>query len=68
MGETHLAVAIAYKAIQNGFDALFTTCTTLVDELSAAATHKGRFTQALARFTHPSLLVVDEVDYLSHGK
>jgi DNA replication protein DnaC len=66
-GKTHLAVAIAYKAIQNGFDALFTTCTALVDELSAAAAHKGRFKDALERFTHPGLLVVDEVGYLAYG-
>jgi len=25
-GKTHLAVALAYRAIQNGFDAFFTTC------------------------------------------
>jgi DNA replication protein DnaC len=66
-GKTHLAVAIAYKAIQNGFDALFTTCTALVDELSTAAAHKGRFKDTLARYTHPNLLVVDEVGYLTYG-
>ena len=31
-GKTHLAVAIAYRAIQNGFDALFTTAAELIDE------------------------------------
>jgi hypothetical protein len=31
-GKTHLAVAIAYRAIQNGFDAYFTTATALIDE------------------------------------
>src|SRR5437773_198529 len=36
-GKTHLAVAIAYRAIQNGFDAAFTTATALIDELSLAA-------------------------------
>jgi hypothetical protein len=30
-GKTHLAVAIAYRAIQNGFEALFTTATALID-------------------------------------
>jgi DNA replication protein DnaC len=29
-------VAIAYRAIQNGFDALFVTAAELIDELSAA--------------------------------
>lgn len=28
-GKTHLAVAIAYRALQNGFDALFTTSSTI---------------------------------------
>ena len=35
-GKTHLAIAIAYRAIQNGFDALFTTAAALIDDLSAA--------------------------------
>jgi DNA replication protein DnaC len=34
-GKTHLAIAIAYRAIQNGFDARFTTAATLIDDLSA---------------------------------
>src|SRR5262245_57862917 len=35
-GKTHLAIAIAYRAIQNGFDAFFTTAAALIDDLSAA--------------------------------
>ena len=35
-GKTHLAVAIAYRAIQNGFDAFFITAAELIDDLSAA--------------------------------
>ena len=31
-GKTHLAVAIAYRAIQNGFDALFVTAAELIDD------------------------------------
>src|SRR5262249_671354 len=46
-GKTHLA-AIAYRAIQNGFDAFFTTA-------------------ALPTYTHPAVLVVDEVGYLTYG-
>jgi DNA replication protein DnaC len=57
-GKTHLAVAIAYRAIQNGFEALFVTAAELIDELSAAF-RKGRLAEALARFTHPHVLVVD---------
>ena len=36
-GKTHLAVAVAYRAIQNGFEARFTTADELIGELSAAA-------------------------------
>ena len=65
-GKTHLAVAIAYRAIQNGFDALFVTAAELIDDLSAAF-REGRLAAALATYTHPALLVVDEVGYLTYG-
>lgn len=44
-GKTHLAIAIAYRAMQNGFDALFTTAAELIDELSAAG-REGRMAPA----------------------
>jgi DNA replication protein DnaC len=65
-GKTHLAVAIAYRAIQNGFDACFVTAAQLIDELSAAF-RQGRLADALVAYTHPALLVVDEVGYLTYG-
>jgi DNA replication protein DnaC len=65
-GKTHLAVAIAYRAIQNGFEARFTTATTLIDELSRA-TRIGKLRHVLPTYTHPHVLVIDEVGYLSYG-
>ena len=65
-GKTHLAVAIAYRAIQNGFDARFVTAAELIDELSAAF-RSGRLADALATYIHPGVLVVDEVGYLTYG-
>lgn len=65
-GKTHLAVALAYRAIQNGFDAFFTTAATLIDDLSAAF-RVGQLAQALPTYTHPGVLVVDEVGYLTYG-
>jgi DNA replication protein DnaC len=65
-GKTHLAVAIAYRAIQNGFDAVFTTATALIDELSLAS-HRGETHDVVSRYTHPDVLVIDEVGYLSYG-
>jgi DNA replication protein DnaC len=65
-GKTHLAVAIAYRAIQNGFDARFVTAAELIDDLSAAF-RQGQLAAILATYTHPALLVVDEVGYLTYG-
>jgi DNA replication protein DnaC len=65
-GKTHLAVAVAYRAIQNGFDAFFTTAAALIDDLSAAF-RAGELANALPAYTHPAVLVVDEVGYLTYG-
>jgi DNA replication protein DnaC len=65
-GKTHLAIAIAYRAIQNGFDARFVTAAELIDDLSASA-RSGRLAEALTVYTHPAVLVVDEVGYLTYG-
>ena len=55
-----------YRAIQNGFDAFFTTAAALIDDLSAAFC-AGELAQALPTYTHPAVLVVDEVGYLTYG-
>ena len=65
-GKTHLAVAIAYRAIQNGFDALFVTAAELIDDLSGAF-RRGRLAEALDRYIHPAVVVCDEVGYLTYG-
>src|SRR5207244_121370 len=57
-GKTHLAVAIGYRAIQNGFETLFTTAAELIEDLSNAS-QKGRLQESLATYTHPHVLVVD---------
>jgi DNA replication protein DnaC len=65
-GKTHLAIAIAYRAIQNGFNARFTTAAALIDHLSRAS-REGRMNEMLAVYTHPDVLVIDEVGYLAYG-
>jgi DNA replication protein DnaC len=65
-GKTHLAVAISYRAIQNSFEVCFITAAKLIDDLSRAS-RDGRLTEALAKYTHPHLLVIDEVGYLAYG-
>ena len=65
-GKTHLAIAVAYRAMQNGFDALFTTAAELIDDLSVAS-RDGGLRDALTRYVRPHVLVVDEVGYLAYG-
>ena len=65
-GKTHLAVAVAYRAIQNGFEARFVNAADLIDELSAASQERD-LRNALAPYIKPHVLVVDEVGYLSYG-
>jgi DNA replication protein DnaC len=65
-GKTHLAIAIGYRAIQNGFETLFTTAAHLIEDLSNAG-RRGRLHDALETYTHPHVLVIDEVGYLTYG-
>ena len=65
-GKTHLAISLAYRAMQNGFDGLFVNCAELIDDLSCAS-RDGRLREALARYLKPHVLVIDEVGYLTYG-
>ena len=65
-GKTHIAVALAYRAIQNGFSARFVTAAELIEDLSVAS-RSGDFRNTLVTYTQPQVLVVDEVGYLSYG-
>lgn len=56
-GKTYLAVAIASRAIPNGFEARFVTATALIDDLSTA-TRKGRLRHVLPAYAHPHVLVI----------
>lgn len=65
-GKTHLAVAIAYRAIQNGFEARFITAAALIDTLSKAS-QQGELRSELQTWVHPHVLVIDEMGYLAYG-
>ena len=65
-GKTHLAIALAYRAIQNGFEARFVTAAALIDSL-ARASHEGTLRDELAGWLHPHVLVIDEMGYLAYG-
>lgn len=62
-GKTHLAIAVAYRAIQNGFEARFVSASALIDDLHAAAM-KGPLREATAACVQLHVLVVDEVGCL----
>jgi DNA replication protein DnaC len=49
-GKTHLAVAIGYRAIQNGFETLFTTAAELIEDLSNPG-KKGKLQESLTTYT-----------------
>jgi DNA replication protein DnaC len=59
-------MAISYRAIQYDFTAKFATAAGLIGELSAAG-RQGKLSQALKAYTSPSVLVIDEVGYLTYG-
>ncbi len=65
-GKTHLAIAFAYKAIQYGYEARFTTAAALLNELHRAA-RGGDVEAALDTYVAPDVLIVDELGYLSYG-
>ncbi|HEV2238168.1 MAG TPA: IS21-like element helper ATPase IstB [Ktedonobacterales bacterium] len=65
-GKTHVAIAIAYRAIQHGYEARFVGADLLIGELSRAAA-RGRLDWALEPYLHPHVLIIDELGYLSHA-
>lgn len=65
-GKSHLCIAIAYRAIQHGYDARFVGADSLIAELSRAA-GKGRLEAVLHPYLQPHVLVIDELGYLSHS-
>ena len=56
-GKTHLCISIAYKAIQNGFIARFTTAAALINDLKLA----HDLNMALKPYVQPHVLVIDEM-------
>src|SRR6516164_8270001 len=66
-GKTHLAVALGYRAIQNGFETLCVSAAELIENLSNASA-RGQLQEALATYTHPHVLIIDEVGYLTYAQ
>lgn len=69
-GKNHLACAIALRAMGRfGASALYTTVSRMDRRIREAKSFNGRETesQAIAVFTYPDLLIVDEVGLQSHS-
>jgi len=66
VGKTMIAQNLAHQAILKGYTVRFTTASAMLNEL--AAVDGARALQlALRRYCSPSLLVLDEVGYLSYS-
>ena len=66
VGKSTLARNIAHQAVINGHTVLFTTASQMLNEL-AAQDGDSALRRRLKRYTHPELLVIDEIGYLSYG-
>lgn len=68
VGKTHLAVALAYRAVMASVKTRFVTAADLMLQL-ATARHQGRLKEYFNRTVlGPKLLVVDEIGYLPFGR
>ena len=63
VGKTHLAVALARKAVEAGYRTYFTTAADLAARCHRAAI-EGRWNYTMRFFAGPTLLVIDELGYL----
>jgi DNA replication protein DnaC len=63
VGKTHLAIALGRAVVEAGHSVLFVTATSLLAQLSRAAT-EGKLGDQIAFYAKPKLLVVDELGYL----
>lgn len=62
VGKTHLAVALAVKALEADYSVLFTTLASLAEDLSSVP-HPSLRRQRLRRYLTPRVLVIDEIGY-----
>ncbi len=59
-GKSHLAIALAIRAVEAGYRGYFTTATDMVAAMTAAYVD-GSFAIKLRTYTGPSVLVIDDV-------
>jgi len=67
VGKTHLAIALAYKAVQHRYKAKFTTIADLLTNANKAKKER-KYDTFLKSVTNPSVLVIDEIGYFNMNK
>lgn len=67
VGKTHLAIALAYQAVQHRYKAKFTTIAELLSNANKAKKEK-KYDLFLKSITNPSILVIDEIGYFNMNK
>jgi DNA replication protein DnaC len=65
VGKSMIVKNLVQKASQQGYSALFTESSTMLDELITQVTNSG-LERALQRYIKPKLLAIDEIGYLSY--
>lgn len=65
VGKTTIAENLAHKALLRGFTARFTTASELLNDLASQESTPA-LTRRLRAYCRPTLLVIDEVGYLSY--
>ena len=67
VGKTHLAIALAYKAVQNRFKVKFTNTADLLSNAVTAKRDK-KYDTFLKSVLNPSILIIDELGYFNMSK
>lgn len=67
VGKTHLAIALAYKAVQHRYKAKFTTIAELLSNANKAKKER-KYDLFLKSIINPSVLVIDEIGYFNMNK
>lgn len=66
VGKTTIACNLVHQAVIKGHTALFTTAAHMLNELTDLDSHSA-LRRRIKYYTKPTLLVIDEVGYLSYG-
>ncbi|ANB59640.1 MULTISPECIES: IS21-like element helper ATPase IstB [Bacillales] len=67
VGKSHLAVALAMRALKEGYSAYFVTVTELLEDLRRAHA-ENKLDIRMRKYLRPKLLLIDEVGYWPFGR